>query len=296
MESFSEVPTIPSSAMLVELKMSVWAGRKKDKNASTEVTDQNFAEAGTASVTKKLLGNSEELVAIQKFVANARNSHYDITLPWSDMGLRLLPTTQFFSYNEMITGLQEQFYTMVDGFVNGYSNEVASASARLGNLFSINDYPTPDTIRSKFNFRLSYIEVPSEGDFRIDVGEEQRAMLKDNYSQYYQKQFEGAMADLWKRLFTALSNMSEKLDGKDGDRSKCKVFRDSLVGNLLDVVTLLGTCNVTQDSQMEAMRMRLEDTFRFVTPEALREDMQLRHETKQAVDDALANLPTLDLF
>ena len=58
-------PTISSSSMLVELSISVWTGRRLDKRASSEVVASNHANVGVASVNKKLLGDCEELVAIQ---------------------------------------------------------------------------------------------------------------------------------------------------------------------------------------------------------------------------------------
>ena len=48
-------PTLASSAMLVELNISNWAGRKKDNRASADVTSQNYAATGVANVNKKLL-------------------------------------------------------------------------------------------------------------------------------------------------------------------------------------------------------------------------------------------------
>ena len=41
-------PSIASAAMLVELSLSVWTGKKKDKAASAEVTAANNADRGVA--------------------------------------------------------------------------------------------------------------------------------------------------------------------------------------------------------------------------------------------------------
>ena len=57
---------------------------------------------------------------------------------------------------------------------------------------------------------------------------------------------------------------------------------------------LLRVCNVTGSAQMSAMANRLEETMSDVTPDALREDDYFRAETKAAVDQAIAALPTLD--
>lgn len=289
----TSAPSIGSSAMLCELKISCWTGRKKDKSASASVTRQSYAETGTASVNKKLLGNCDELTAIQKFVANARNIHYSMTMPWSDLGMRLLPTAQYFKYHEQITALQNEFDSMVDTFCNNYTWEVSRAQARIGSLFQVNDYPSESSIRDKFAFTMSYIPLPDSGDFRVDVGNDQRDVLESHYNDYYSKQLGSAMQDVWNRTYKALSNMSDRLDYGGGDKKK--VFRDSLVDNVLDMVELLNVCNVTGDSQMSAMALKLDDALRGVTPDGLRNNEAFRAETKWAVDDAIESLPSLEM-
>jgi hypothetical protein len=289
----ASAPSIGSSAMLGELKISCWTGRKKDKSASASVTSQNYADNGTASVNKKLLGNCDELAAIQNFVANTRNRHYSMTMPWSDLGMRLLPTAQYFKYHQTMTELQNEFEGMVDAFCNNYAWEVSRAQARIGSLFRAEDYPTEESIRSKFAFNISYIPIPEAGDFRVDVGNEQRDVLESHYNEYYSKQLGSAMQHVWDRTYKVLSNMSERLDY--GGADKKKVFRDSLVENVLDIVGLLDVCNVTGDSQMSEMARKLDDTLRGVTPEGLRNNESFRAETKQAVDDVIKSLPSLEM-
>ena len=284
------VPSIGSSAMLVELSISTWTGRKKDKRASEDVTARANAKAGVANVSKKLLGDCQELIAIQKFTANVRNIHYAMTMPWSDTGLRLLPTAQFFKYQEQLTALNQEYESLVNTFLREYDAEIINAQLKLGDLFDPNEYPTSDSLQSKFGFRLSYIPLPDTGDFRIDVGNEATAQIKAEYESYYSTQLRTAMNDVWRRAYDALSKMSERLDYTDVK----KTFRDSLVHNVTDMIELLNVCNVTNDSQMSAMAMRLEDALRGVTPDALREDGRLRAETKRVVDDAIKSLPSLD--
>ena len=85
-------PSISSAAMIVDFNASVWTARKKDRKASDDVTNMNAADKGVANVTKNLLGDCEELRAVQKFAGNVRNMHYSMTMPWSDNGSRLLTT------------------------------------------------------------------------------------------------------------------------------------------------------------------------------------------------------------
>lgn len=286
-------PSIGSSSMLCELSISTWTGRKKDKRASEDVTTDNHAASGVASVHKKLLADCQELVAVQKFTANSRNLHYSMTMPWSDTGLRLLPTAQYFKYHQAMTDIQNEYNRLVDTFLSGYEWEITQASAKLGDLFQRDEYPTVEALRNKFGFRLSYIPLPDAGDFRIDIGNEATEQVKEHYQSYYSTQLNNAMNDVWQRTHKALTAMSERLDYSDHEKKK--VFRDSLVGNVLDMVELLTVCNVTGDSQMEAARLKLEDALRGVNADALREDAHLRSETKRTVDEVIKSLPSLDI-
>lgn len=286
-------PSIATSAMLVELSISTWTARKKDKQASEDVTRSNGADSGAASVNKNLLSGCDELTAVRKFGANARNIHYSMTMPWSDVGLRLLPTAMYAKYHQAMTELQNEFERLSGVFMNAYGWEYSQAQARLGALWRADDYPSVESIASKFGFRLNYMPLPDAGDFRIDVGTDAVNQMKTHYEEFYSTQVQRAMNDVWRRVYGALSNMSERLDYKDHEDKK--TFRDSLVDNVLEMVDLLDVCNVTGDSQMSAMRLNLEDALRGVTPDALREDAFLRAETKRVVDDAIKSLPSLDI-
>jgi len=284
--------SIASSAMLCELSISVWTGRKLDKKASAEVTADNGAARGVANVHKKLLGNCQELQAIQKFAANARNLHYGMTMPWSDVGMRLLPTAQYFKYHKAMTDIENEFSRLYEVFCNAYDWEITQAQAKLGSLFNQAEYPTVDSIRRKFGFRLTYIPLPDAGDFRLDIQNEAMEEVRTQYESYYAAQVQIAMDDLWLRLFKVLNNMSDRLDY--ASKEDKKIFKDSLVGNVLDMVELLSVCNVSGDTQMETARIKLEEALRGVTADGLREDAYLRSETKRTVDEVIASLPSLD--
>lgn len=289
----AHAPTISSSSMLVELSVCHWTGRKLDRRASKDVTATNNAASGVANVNKKLLGDCAELTAVQKFTSNVRNIHYGMTMPWSDTGLRLLPTAQYFKYNEAMTAVQDEFTQLVSKFLGAYDWEIMQSQAKLGDLFQRDDYPTLEALRSKFKFRLTYIPLPDAGDFRIDIANEAADEIKTHYNSYYSTQLNNAMNDVWHRTYDTLKRMSERLDY--GDHEKKKVFRDSLVENVSEMVELLRVCNVTGSTQMSAMADKLDAALSGVTPDALREDAYLRNETKRAVDEAIKSLPSLDI-
>ena len=290
-------PSISSSAVLIDLSISCWTGRKLDKRASLDVTAQNNAAKGVANVHKKLLGDCAELDAVQKFAANARNSHYAMTMPWSDLGMRLCPTAKYMDangYERTMTALQTEFFRLTDVFLNAYDWEIQNAQLKLGALFNSEEYPTRDSLASKFKFRFVAIPLPDAGDWRLDIGNEAAAVMREQYEKFYGEQLTKAMQDVWERAHEALTKMSERLDYAD-DTTK-KVFRDTLVTNVQEIVDLLGTMNVTNDPHMTEAHRRLDAAMQGITPDALREDAYLRAQTKRQVDDVrkiIDNLPGL---
>ena len=275
-------PTISSSAMLVELNISVWTGRKFDKQVSAEIDVQKQTTTRAGNYHKNLTADEPHFQAIGKFAGNARTYHYFSTMPWSDSGLRLLTTGMYFDYQQKISAMEQEFYRLVSVAVADWDNMIQRARVKLGDLFNIEDYPNRDEIASKYRFSVKYSPVPSVGDWRVDVGNEAMAYLNECHAKAQQENIEGAYKEVWTRTYEALTNMSNKLAG-----DKKQIFRDTLVSNVCDMVNLLEKFNITGDESMRKAKVKLEDIMFGITPDALREDDDLRHDTKSKVDALL---------
>jgi hypothetical protein len=297
----ASAPSIASSAMTVELSMSIWTARKKDHKASDDVASMNAADKGVANVTKNLLGNCDELIALQKFAGNLRNLHYSMTMPWSDNGQRLVTTMQYFKYNEVMTEMIDEGWRMVDDFLNVYEWKVMDAQAKLGAMFNRDEYPTRDAIRDKFAFRLSYEQLPdggNTGDWRLDLPHEAMQTLRTNYTDTFNLKIKGAMDDVWTRLHTNLTRLVRQLDVDE--EGKGNRLYDTVFDQALSLTEMLGTCNVTGDTQMEAMKRQLEQALHQadgapLTVDKIKKSPSLRENTRAKLDAALSALPSLDM-
>ena len=276
---------ISSSAMLVDLSLSVWTGRKLDKSVSAEVDVSKNTKARAGNYHKNLLAGSEKLAEIGKLSSTIRNWSYSQTSPWSDAGTRLLPSTLFFDYKAKLTEYEKMFSDKVTEFLAEYDVLVSKAAFQLGDLFNREDYPLVDKVQSKFGMYYTFSPVPEAGDFRVDIGNAGMSELRDQYQSAYKTRIEASMKDVWERLHDALSKMSERFD-YDGSGTK-KIFRDSLVENAQELTGLLKHLNITGDMQMEAMRKRLEGLLSGCDADSFREDDALRTNTKSALDEML---------
>lgn len=274
---------IQNSAMLVDLNISMWTGRKMDKKVSEEIDASKNTHARAGNYHKKLLAGTQKLEQIQQLVANIRLWHYKYTMPWSDGGSRLLPMQVFFEYKPALADFEQQFNTMVEEFLVDYPTLVSAAAFQLGDLFSSAEYPDADKLRGKFNFRYVFMPVPTAGDFRIEVGEASRKELEEQYSKFYDTKLSSAMKDVWERLHDCLTHMSDKLSGDNK-----KIFRDSLVDNAVELCGVLSKLNVTQDLKLEEARQKLERAMMGVSAVELRKHDDLRKDVKSKVDEILS--------
>jgi hypothetical protein len=270
--------------MLVELNISTWSGRKLDKQVSAEIdtAKQTNTIKGAGNYNKKLFADEPTFEALTKYAGTVRTYHYFKTMPWSDSGLRLLPTSLYFDYQKDITAHEGKFKFLMDNFYNDYDNMVARAQTKLGALFNAEDYPDRDSIVDRFRISVKYLPVPEVGDFRVNVGNDALEYLKHSYEQFHVEQLNKAYADAWQRTYDALKNMSAKLAGDNK-----QIFRDTLVTNVNDMTDLLDKFNITDDEAMRKASVRIKDALLGITPDALREDDYLRLDTKAKVDAIL---------
>lgn len=280
---------IDTCAMLVEFNASVWTARKLDKSTTDEVVaSKNAGAKDAARVNKHLLAGRTELDIIQQAVSRARQFVYDNTAPWSDSGLRLLPTVNFMKFTERMNEFEEEMEALVKSFVAIYPTLITAQALALGDMFKRDDYPTANEIMTKFSFRVNYMPVPSSGDFRVDVGNQAQAELKARLEALTQERIDSAMADVRERLSTHLKRMSDRLttDYVNGE-AKQRRFHDTLVDGALELCDLTKSLNVTNDVALEEARKQLEQLLVGVTPTDLRKNEAIRQDVKKNVDAIL---------
>jgi hypothetical protein len=291
----TNVPSLSSSAMLVEVNIGFWSGRKQDKKAAKDIELMKGAKAGSGSYSKKLLGDCPELDAIQSFVTTFRvNRHYQYTHPWSDTGPRLLLTSRYFDYHKVATEAQQIFYGLVNTFLSAYDTLRSKGPENLGELWNDRDYPTVDQLRKKFYFNINYMPLPDSGDFRVDIGNEAVEELKSRYEEAYSRQLEGVMTDVWSRLLKTLEPISKMLTEVPEGERKYPMHR-SVFDRAMEIAKLMEDVNITHDPQMQATQRQLVSTFQGLSVDMVKYDSNLKAETKKKVDEILATLPSLDM-
>jgi hypothetical protein len=277
--------SIASSAVLIDLNISVWTARKLDKNVSKEIDINKNTTIKAGNYNKHILAGSDQLEAITKLSGEIREWHGRQTLPWSDTGTRLLPMSNFFDYKQQLGIYEAEFKSRINTFIQQYPNIIQSMVYKLGNLFDRSEYPDVDKIATKFNLRYTIMPVPETKDFRVDIADDIRDEMQKEYQKAYEGRVEAAMGDAWSRLHTTLEHMVDRLSGEDK-----KIFRNSLVDNALELTNLLTRLNVTNDPKLEQARRSLEQSLVGVTADELRDSLGARQEILARVNQIMETI------
>jgi hypothetical protein len=279
--------SIASSAVLVELNISVWTANKLDKGATDSVLASNSASKDSAQVRKNLMAGTDKRKKIADYAAKIRLYHNQTTLSWSDKGARLLPTSLFMDYKQNMNVYQRNMTTMIEDFYANYADLIDLAKHHMGDLFNPYDYPSIEELRNKFGFRLVFSPLPEGGDFRLDIPKADMEELGQQYESAFNDRLKDAMREPWEKLHKTLIHISEKLTDVEGDEETKKRYHDTLITNAQELCGLLTHLNVTKDPMLETARRSLELTMLGVDIEAIKESPDVRSSVKAKVDDIL---------
>lgn len=272
-------------AMIVRLSISQWSARKFDKIATQKVADDYGTKADVGRYNKVLIAK-EAIQDVTRAVSAARTYHYEHTLPWDDSGARILTAACFMEYSKRMRELREEFEAAVSKFASNYSTYRDEAEMKLAGLFNPGDYPGVNEIRDRYTFTTDIEPVPSGSDFRVSVQAKDAERIKKDIENRVNDRVKTATDDLYKRLADVTGKFADKL--KEGG-----VFRDSLVGNVVDLVSLLPKLNIAGDEKLEALRKEIELKIAGSSPDVLRNDEAVK---AKAVKDADAILKKMAAY
>lgn len=232
---------IVKNAMLIRLNISQWSARKQDKTASLSVYEKYNVESTMGKFTKGLV-SKEHLKEVKKIANAARNYYYENTLPWSKDGNRLLPSKNYMEFSKEMSKYKREFEEGIENLKINYQNFIKDAECKLGTLFNPSDYP--DEITKYYEFTVDINPVPTSNDFRINLNNEEIEKIQQFIEKRTKAQIEAVNNDLWQRFYKAINNIITKLSDPNA------IFRDSLIGNLNNLIDLLPKLNITEDTDL----------------------------------------------
>lgn len=264
-------------AMLVELTIRQWAARKHDKKVSREV-DQGHGAKNAGRYNKQLIAK-DALEPIAKKASAIRLFHYARTLPWGNNGQRLLPAKFFLDYRNELVKHRDEFNRLVDTFMASYPQLVSDARMRLGSLYDPNEYPPATDVRLSFGVEFDIFPVPTAGDFRVDVANEERSEIAAQIEAATQERQANATKACYIRVRDVLQRMKQQcVAGKTR-------ITDSLIEDTRDLTDMLDDLNIGDDPELTRIASEIRKDLLVDA-----DDLRRSPKTRQAVGDRAAEL------
>jgi len=282
--------TFASSTMLLSLNISIWSGNKLDKGETADVRSRTGARQGAVRVHKSLLPDAQELLDLRRHATLVREFFNARTAPWAG-DMRIMRSDAYLDFSQELAAHKRHFSVLVERLVDAYELRVNEARTRLGTMFDPADYPDVRDIRNAHGFAVRVAPTPSVKDWRLDLNDEVMGDLRRDLEEQSNSAMQGALADVASRIAEVAKRAHERLSDPSA------IFRDSLIGNIDELVGLLPILNVANDPQLDDLATNLRLSVFGVTPEVLRADPLVRREKATEMGQLAANAEALaDLF
>ena len=238
---------ISDKAMLICLHITMWTARKHDKRVSEEVAQSHEANTNAGRYNKHLLDQAEKLEELRTLAGQIRQYFYKVTLPWSDEGYRLLPSHLYFEFTNQMSNFKTGYAQLVREFLDAYPTYREQARSSLGLLYRDSDYPDWSKLTEKFDLTTDILPIPCGEDFRVTLGEDEKARIAREIDQQVKQSLTRATFELWSRLVQSVAHLAAQLE-----RPKARLHTSTL-RNVTEIADLVPQLNVTNDEELTAL-------------------------------------------
>ena len=284
--------SLASSGVLVAVEISVWSATKQDKVISDEVTTAKRADKSAGRYTKNLLADHPKHKALMNYRQTIYNWMKRRTYEWNSAQY-YLPTPDVPPFMQEYRNHETGFNKALDDFIVGYDSIVSDMAFKQGDMFNRNDYPSAQQVRNKCSLNLYVNDVPMN-DFRVAIANEISDDLFNTYSRQTERIIDSIATQQAERFIEVMTSISHccghdtvGVDDNGEDKLKRRKIYDTTLIKAREMCESFKTFNLTNDTELEMARAKLEKTLRDVNAQDLRESDAVRHEVKTNIDDIL---------
>jgi hypothetical protein len=221
----------------------------------------------------------------------------DNTVPWTT-GVELLNIDHYMDFTAGLRQRIDAATAAVSDLVANWDYEVQRDLKRLQdiayakgkpNLADPNDYPEADEVAARFGIEVRYMPVPTTGDFRVGISDEDKASLQQQLDDATTNATRHVLTEMIEPMQRAVKKLTVKI-GDDGS-----IFRDSLIDNMVDVANRMAKVNISDDP---VIRERIKDLQSLVgtyanNKDMLRNNQSVREKAATQIDDLMSKMAGL---
>lgn len=263
---------------LATITLRVFDPKRSDKTATTAAIEQTRADTTSGRFVKNIV-RPEMLKPINTLMNEVRSYHYNVTVPWGATGLRKLHVDMLDDYFARMRQHRDKLNVLVDAFCKDYAANREEEKVRLAGMFNPMDYPPVENVRNSFEIYVDIPSIPSDVVVSPEIAKE----LEEQGKRLEQE----AHAEVTKRVSTVLQAMVKKLSDQKA------IFRDSLVGNVKDLVDVLPSLNVLGDATIDDVCKEMKEKLATLDPDELRDNPVARMDAAETAKATLAKLGNL---
>lgn len=271
-----QIKTLADKAMLVKLTRRMFSPYAYDEEA-TRAAESSMGVTNVGRFNKHLFKRAGSKVReVNKLFSDAYIYHKRHTLPW-DNGVDLLKADLYMSYTAEMRQRIDACTEAVLDLAAVWDQEVADDMQHLGAMAKLEDYPTD--ITKFYGIDVRFRPVPSAGDFRVGISDEDLASLEKDILEAEQNAAKHVIVSMLEPMQAAAKRLTE-YRGDKGQR-----FHDSTITNMLEVADRMAVINLSDDP---AVAERINDLRALVGTYAknidvLRESETVRQTAKQQI-------------
>jgi len=286
--SFGEELQASMAAIRLQVR---WFGTRRSVTASQKhrAADVFDAESKFVSMGKKLLDTNhpawKKLVAVRgNILTTWRNS----TLPFPEQGIRLIRRRTLEGFTETLNSLRDDLHDAERELDNHYDELRSAARIRLGRLYNADDYPS--SMIGLFDVSIDHPNVAPPDYLRL-ISPTLYQQEADRIRNRFDEAVKLAEDSFFGELSKLIEHLTERLAGTDD--GKPKIFRDSVVTNLIEFFERFRRLNIGSSEELDRMVNEVQQIVGNVTPTGLRHSSLLRQHVSTELSRVQASLDGL---
>ena len=242
--------SIQERAMLVQLTMGGFSGRRTARDIAREAAESHGADESALEASLRLIPASE-LKGIEQASRACREYFDKKTLPWQRRGASLLPCKLYFDFSSALGSLLQARQAEVDCFMIRYEHNAVAWVHRLNGLAQGHILPTADIVRDRFEATVQFWPFPSGGDFRVDLEEDELAKLRESADMAANLRVEEAVKDAVNRLRQVVQRYAQNLGRTETGRARR--LTESMEIDLREIVDIIPAFNLNGNPELDAI-------------------------------------------
>lgn len=273
---------LSSRAVLVSCEVNMYRTNRVDKEVTSKINDEYQTKRKAGSFTKITMAR-EYVRGYESAATDIKNYHKLMTLPWDPVN-RILAIDLHQEYmdgqRQRISIFEERYCQ----FCINYSSYVHAERESLGPMWKAEDYPAVSKIRDLFGIKLNIVPIPSVGDWRVKLSQEEIDYLNENLEKQIVARFTSAMTSAWKKLYDPIKNMADRLSDDD------KKPHNSIVENIKELLPILPRLNINNDPKLDEMVREVEERLCEFSGKEIRESKDVRSTLRDATAEIMKKM------